>query len=262
MAAAFSLYAPRASGLHRLFPLTNLALTGFFLVCSLALPGVWTSYLVFLVGLLPLAVWGRLPVLFLSRVGKVVLPFAISLLLVQGFFWGGGTPLFFLGPLSLKLEGLVFAARSTGRILLVVGSFVLFSTTTRPDALMTALAARGLSARLSYIVLATLQIVPRFQAKASAILDAQQARGLELQTSFLGRVRALLPLVVPLILGSLVEIEDRAIALEARAFSRPGPRTSLLVLEDKLWERRARLGLVVAASMIAVSRVALLIAGL
>jgi energy-coupling factor transport system permease protein len=259
MAAAFSLYVPRYSGLHYLHPLTHLALTGFFLVCSLALPGIWTPYLVFLVGLLPLAVWGRVPTLFLGRVVKVVLPFAVSLVLVQGLFWQGGTPLIGLGPLSLKREGLIFAIQSTGRILLIVGSFVLFSTATRPDALMTALVERGVSARLSYIVLATLQIVPRFQNKASAILDSQQARGLEIEGSLLRRVRALLPLVVPLILGSLVEIEDRAIALEARAFNRAGPRTSLLVLTDNPWEQRLRWLLLFSAALVVVGRVALLL---
>ena len=48
---------------------------------------------------------------------KITLPFAISVFLIQGLFWTNGTPIVDLGPLSLKREGLLFAAQSTGRIL-------------------------------------------------------------------------------------------------------------------------------------------------
>ena len=114
---------------------------------------------------------------------KIALPFAISVFLIQGLFWTNGTPVVHLGPLSLKAEGLLFAVQSTGRILAVVGSFLLLSLTTRPDALMIALDQRGAPKALTYIVLATIQIAPRFQAKANTILDAQRARGLETEGS-------------------------------------------------------------------------------
>ncbi len=153
----------------------------------------------------------------------------------------------YIGPLSLKAEGLLFAAQSTGRILAVIGSFLLLSLTTRPDALMIALDQRGAPKSLTYIVLATIQIAPRFQAKANLILDAQRARGLETEGGFGRRVRALLPLVVPLVLGSIIDIEERAMALDARAFSRKGEKTSLLVLTDSGRQRVARILLVLCA---------------
>lgn len=230
--STFSLYVDRNSGLNRLHPLTMLALVGFCLVAGLALPGAWAPYAVFLLVIVPLAAWGRVLGPFLRAALKIVLPFAVSVFLIQGFFWTGGTPVVHLGPLSLKREGLLFAAQSTGRILSVLGSFLLLSLTTRTDALMIALAQRGVPKSLTYIVLATLQIAPRFQAKANTILDAQRARGLEVEGGFGRRVRALIPLTIPLVLGSIIDIEERAIALEARAFSRSGPKTSLLVLPD------------------------------
>lgn len=85
-----------------------------------------------------------------------------------------------------------------------------------------------------------MQIIPRFQHKANTILDAQRSRGLETEGSFLIRTRALLPLVFPLLLGSIVDIEERAIALEVRAFGRSGPKTSLLVLHDTNRQRLIR----------------------
>lgn len=229
---AATLYVERDSGLHRLNPLTVLATVGFSLVAGLALPGVLTPYLVFAFIVAPLAAWGRVLRRLLSTAFKIVLPFAISVFLIQGLFWTNGTPVVQLGPLSLKLEGLIFAARSTGRILAVVGSFLLLSLAVRPDKLMIALQQHGIPNALTYIILTTIQIIPHFQAKANTILDAQRSRGLETEGSLGKRIRALAPLAVPLVLGSIVDIEERAIALEARAFSRPGPKTSLLILHD------------------------------
>jgi energy-coupling factor transport system permease protein len=141
---------------------------------------------------------------------------------------------------------------------MVVGSFVLFALTTRPDRLMLALTQRGLPPQLAYLVVATLQIVPRFQARAAAILDAQRARGLETSGSLARRARALAPLVVPLILSSLVDVEERALALEARAFNRSGPKTSLTAIGEAAWEPALRWALAAGAAALALGRLALL----
>lgn len=255
MPEAFSLYTPRPSGLHRLHPLTKLSLAGFLLAAGLALPGFGAAYLLLAGLVIPLAGWGRVLKELLGAAWRVALPFAVSVFLVQGFFWPGGAPLLSLGPLSLKREGVLFAIDSTGRILVVVSAFLLFALTTRPDALMTALTQRGLPGGIAYIVVATIQIVPRFQAKAAAILDAQRARGLETEGNLLQRLRAIVPLIAPLILGSLVDVEERALAIEARAFNRPGPKTSLLELPEARWEGGLRWMLIVGLLSVLLMRV-------
>jgi energy-coupling factor transport system permease protein len=254
MSEAFSLYAPRSSGLHQLHPLTKLALAAFLLVAGLAVPGTWGTYALFALLILPLAAWGQVLRPLVGTVFRIVLPFALSLFLIQGFFWSGGTPILDVGPLSLKQEGVDFAARSSGRILIIVSSFLLLSLSTRPDALMLSLAQRGVPKSITYIILATMQLVPRFQEKAATILDAQRARGLETEGSLLRRAKALLPLVKPLVLGSIVDIEERAIALEARAFGRSGPKTSLLLLADSTFQSMLRWLLLLAAVAVVVLR--------
>jgi energy-coupling factor transport system permease protein len=236
----FSLYIARESVIHRLHPLTKLAIVAFCLVLGLFLPGLWLTYVAFVVLIVPLAAAAGILAPFLRAVFKTALPIVISLFLVQGLFWPGGTPIFTLGPLSLKQEGVAFAVRSAGRFLMVISSFLLLTFTTRPDGLMLALSQRGFPKSVAYIMLATLQIVPRFQTKANTILDAQRSRGLETEGNLWVRFRALLPLIQPLLLGSIVDIEERAIALEVRAFGREGPKTSLLVLHDTTWQRVLR----------------------
>lgn len=221
-------------------PLTRLSLTGGLLFCGLLLPGLWANYILFLAVLVPLILVAGVFREWLRLAGRIVLPLAISMFLIQGFLWGGGTPLFSLWIFSLKLEGAYFAVASTGRMLIVVGSFLWFALTTRPDILMIALAQRGFPAKVSYIVVSTIQIIPRFQARAVAILDAQRARGLEISGNLWQRWRAIVPLVVPLILSSLVDVEERALAVETRAFSRPGRKTSLIEVSEARWEKALR----------------------
>ena len=251
-----SLYIEKPSGLHGLHPLTKLVFAAFTLTAALAIPGILTGYIVFLLFLIPLAMWGQIARKFTRLVWQLVLPFAISVFLVQGLFWTGGTPVLEFGPLTFKEEGLLFAVKSTGRILAVVGSMLLLSLGTRPDALMISLNQRGVPASLSYIVLTTIQVVPRFQAKAVTILDAQRSRGLETEGSYLNRARALVPLIGPLVIGSLVEVEERALALEARAFKRKGPKTSYLMLKDSVAQRIARKALIVGIPMMVLGRLA------
>lgn len=257
--SALTLYTPRDSGLHRLHPLTKLTLTLVGVITAVTLPGVWPNFAVFTFILLPLAAWGKIGRRLLRAVWPILLPFAVSLLVIQGLFWPGGTPIVSLGPLSLKQEGVLFAAAMTGRILLLISSFLLLSLATRPDALMNALTARGLPHKLAYVILAAIQIVPRFQAKAETIAAAQQSRGLETQGNLLLRIRALLPLVMPLILGSLMDVEERAIALEARGFGRNAPRTSLMMLTEQPWERVCRGLLVLLAVALVAWRTAMLL---
>ena len=252
-----SLYLPRPSRLHALHPLTKLVLALCLLVAALVLPGLWTTYLLFLVVVLPLAALGQVAGPLLRAVGPLVLPFALSVFVIQGFLWTGGTPVWSFGPLSLKREGLLFAVAAAGRILVVVSSFVLFALTTRPDTLMLSLVQRGVPGGLAYIIVATIQLVPRLRARAAAILDAQRARGLETSGNLLRRFRALAPLVVPLILSSLVDVEERALAIEARAFNHPGPKTSLIAITEARWEPAARWLLLLTVPLAVALRLAL-----
>jgi energy-coupling factor transport system permease protein len=255
MEKSFTLYEPRDSGLHQLHPLTKLGLALSGVAGSLLLPGTIATYLTFVLGLLPLAVWGQIVRPFVRATWRVVWPFALSIFLIQGLFWTGGTPLVGLGPVSLKAEGLRFAALSVGRILLLVSSFTLLTLSTRPDSLVFSLTERGLPHTLSYVVLSAIQIVPRFQAKANKIIEAQQSRGLETAGSLRIRIRALLPLVEPLLLGSLLDIEERAIALEARGFGRRTPPTSLLRLHDTTRQQFLRWFMFIGVLLLAAARI-------
>lgn len=230
----------RPSGLHELHPLTKLTLMLLVIIAGAALPTPLLVLAVFPVVLVPLAAMARRLGTFLRTCLQIMWPFVVSLVLIQGFFTPGPTVLLQIGPLRFTLEGLRVALLFSARLLVGLGAATLLMLVTRPDALMRGLVQRGLPNQIAYIIAAALQIVPTFQARARTILDAQRSRGLETEGAITVRLRALAPLVGPLILSSLMQIEERAIALEARAFSRPGRRTSLVTLGDSRLQALAR----------------------
>jgi energy-coupling factor transport system permease protein len=87
--------------------------------------------------------------------------------------------------------------------------------------------------------------------RASVIASAQRARGLDTEGSIRARLRGLLPLVGPVILSSLTEVEERSLALEVRAFGKPGKRHLLWRMPDSTAQLLVRIALV-AALLIAI----------
>jgi energy-coupling factor transport system permease protein len=250
-----TLYVDRDSGLHRLHPLTKLTAAGLFVVAAATSPTIPWILSIYLGGLLPLALWGRVLNRFLRASLLIVWPFALSLFLIQGFFTAGEQVLFQLGPLAYKLEGAKLAAFFTSRLLVWLGTATLLMLVTRPDMLMSSLTEAGLPRQIAYIVLTSLQIIPRFQGRALTILDAQRSRGLETEGSVFRRARALVPLVAPLVLSSILELDERAMALEARAFSRRGRRTSYVQLTDSIWQIVIRWSMAVVAVLLILRRI-------
>lgn len=236
-----SLYVPRQSVLDALHPLTKLTISFGLIALALGVGVDWAPLLLYVVVLVPLSVVGRVAGPYLRATWRILLPFAISLFLIQSlFFPEGNTILARLGPFSIKAEGVRFAFASTVRILLIAGALLLTLLTTHPGVLMTGLTQKGFPPTLAYVIVTTLQILPLMRDRAATIIDAQRSRGLETQGSLLVRMRALLPLAGPLVLGSLLDVEERTLALEARAFSATGPRTSLFELRDPPVERIVR----------------------
>ena len=175
------------------------------------------------------------------------LPLALSAVLVNVFFFPGGrTIILQVGPITATAEGLAFALEILVRILAISGALTLFYLTTRPSALVVDLERRGVSSRLAFVAISTVQTVPAMVTRAATITAAQRARGLDTEGSVARRIRGIIPIVGPVIFGAIGEVEERTMALEARGFTRPGRRTLLWSPRDSGRQRLARWLLVLA----------------
>lgn len=63
--------------------------------------------------------------------------------------------------------------------------------------------------------------------RMATIADAQRSRGMETGRSLLTRMRALLPLISPVVVSSFIGTKERVIALETRGFNAKNRKTSL-----------------------------------
>lgn len=237
MNEALGLFVPGRGRLYRIHPLPKLLFTLWGVIAPFVVPieALPLMAVAVIFGAL-LAGLGRV---YLRRLLLMTLPSLASIILVNGFFFPGARDIIVsLGPLDLTREGLAFGLPIAGRILVAVAVTLAFVTTTRPDDLMAGLVRLGAPGSIAFLVLSTVQMVPRMQAKAGRILDAQQARGLRTRGGPLSRIRSLIPLVAPLVIGSMVDARDRALALEARGFGSSGQPTAYRIVP---WQQSDRL---------------------
>lgn len=61
----------------------------------------------------------------------------------------------------------------------------------------------------------------------STITDAQRSRGLETEGKLITRIKAFFPLISPVVMSSLINTKERAIALEVRGFNSKKKKTFL-----------------------------------
>jgi energy-coupling factor transport system permease protein len=165
---------------------------------------------------------------------------------VSVFTRAGETVLFQVGPFDATLEGVDFAGQTLVRLFAISTAIGLFGLTTDPRSFVLDLERRGLSPRFAFVALATLEAVPAMVDRANVIASAQRARGLDTEGSIRARLRGLLPLAGPVVLSSLTEVEERSLALEVRAFGRPGRRALLWRLPDSGAQLAARAVMILA----------------
>jgi energy-coupling factor transport system permease protein len=249
-----SFYRKKVSLIHSLNPFTKLTLTITIIVVGILGTGYWTASIVLCLILIPLTIISKLFREFIGIAIRLILPTVGFMFVMQSIFIPGGTTeVLRIGPFSVELETVYRAFLITSRIFLMISAFMFLLLTTHPSELMSDLTRRGLAPQFSYVLISTLQILPQMQTKAQTIIAAQRSRGLDTQTSFFRRVGAIVPLVGPLVFGSLAEVEERAIAIEARGFTSSRPKTFLREIPDTSFDRAIRwtlIGLVIITLVI------------
>ena len=101
-------------------------------------------------------------------------------------------------------------------------------------------ALRNLASRLRGTDASPLLLIEPFSARARAIRDAQQARGLDLNGSWKARIKAFPALLIPLVTLALSDLDQRASVLDGRAFRARPFRVVLDAPVDQPYERWLR----------------------
>lgn len=226
-------------------PLTRLLAAVLLVVLVLVVNRWQFSLAVLLLVVLPAVVLSGKPRQIGVALAVVAGPLLVSSLLLHGLFFPEGVSvLATFGPARVTIEGLTFAMLMGLRMAVFTGVLLTVAMTLDIPQLLAAMTHRGWNRKLVFVVGSALGLIPQVASRAGQITRAQQARGLVVGRGPLSRMRALLTVTTPLVIGLLVDASERTHLLEARGFSVPGVRTSYLPDTDTAHRRRTRRAMV------------------
>jgi len=128
--------------------------------------------------------------------------------------------------------GVENAVALTLRFVVLVESFSVFFLTTSPDHLGLALEESRVPYEFAFAFTTAVRFVPVLAEEAQTIMDAQKARGLELEKgSLMKRIRNYVPVLIPLIVSAIRRSLELAEAMESRAWGATKKRTNLYALK-------------------------------
>jgi len=141
-------------------------------------------------------------------------------------------------PVDTLMDYLVIlerAAAMTLRFVVLIASFSVFFLTTSPDHLGLALQQSRIPYEFCFAFTTAVRFVPVLADEAQTIMDAQKARGLELERgNLLKRVRNYIPVLIPLIVNAIRRSLELAESMESRAWGASKKRTNLYALKLKI----------------------------
>ncbi len=139
---------------------------------------------------------------------------------------------FFTSGYVLTALAVETSAAMTLRFVVLVESFSVFFLTTSPDHLGLALEQTRVPYEFAFAFTTAVRFVPVLAEEAQTIMDAQKARGLELEKGgFLKRIRNYVPVLIPLIVSAIRRSLELAEAMESRAWGATKNRTNLYALK-------------------------------
>ncbi len=189
--------------------------------------------------------WGGILMVcaFLSKLSLGILlrgarPILILVLftVVLHLFFSDGTPLWSWGIFRITREGIVGAARMGIRLLLLVIFAGYLTLTTSPmeladgmESLFSPFRKFGFPAHeMAMMMTIALRFIPTLLDETDRIMKAQLARGADLEGGgIFRRLRAFIPVLVPLFLIVFQRAEDLAIAMDARCYTGGKGRTRM-----------------------------------
>ena len=232
-------YFPGNSLLHRLDPRMKLVLTLCFIVLVF-LPQNWFGLLTVALFLALVIGLSRLPLRLIWRSTKPVLFLVLFTSILNVLYVSEGTTLVRWGFIHVTTGGLTSAGFIAARIFcLILGSSLLTYTTT-PTALTDAI-ERLLSPlkvirvnphELAMMMTIALRFIPTLMEETDKIMSAQKARGADMESGGLvQRVKALVPILIPLFVSSFRRAYDLAMAMECRCYQGGEGRTRMKQLK-------------------------------
>ena len=180
---------------------------------------------------IPLLCLILLAVLLLALAGKVlrevlqqmalILAMSVIFILITLITMPEGEVLGYLIPggfLPVTTGALYAGVLLTLRFAILIISFQVFVITTQPRDLVNTLEKAGVPIDYNLMFLIALRFIPTLQIEAKRIHEAQLARGYAPGTGFVGRIRSVAPVMVPLVSNALSRATVLGLTIDMRGY--------------------------------------------
>lgn len=230
---------PGDSLVHKFDPRMKLVLTIVYIILLFAAsnPLGLTLSLVFLVAMYGVA---KIPFKLITKSLKPILPIILFTAVLNLFFVSGeGEPLVHFWVLNIYAEGLRYAILMAVRVMALIAGTSLLTYTTSPivltDAIEQLLKPLGRLHfpvhELAMMMTIALRFIPTLIEETEKIMNAQKARGAMIDNgTFTQRIKALVPVLIPLFISAFRRADELAMAMECRCYRGGTGRTRLKVL--------------------------------
>ena len=222
----FGRFIPGSSFIHKLDPRSKIGFVFLFIIAVFIANNTWSYGLLLAFTLLVIFV-SRIRLYFLLNGLKPILFLIIFTFLMHIFFTKEGALLVDLKFVKIYEEGLRQGIFISVRFLVLVLMTSILTLTTSPisitdgiEDLLNPFKRFKLPVHeLALMMSISLRFIPTLMDETDKILKAQLARGSDISTgSIKQRVRAVIPLLVPLFVSAFKRAEDLAVAMEVRGY--------------------------------------------
>lgn len=231
-------FFPGKSFVHRLDPRTKLVMLVVYIV-ALFVAVSWISYGVMFLFLAVCVLISQIPLKSLVRGMKPLVVILIFTALLNLFLTKGETVWVDFWIITITKEGVVRAVLMLSRILMLVSGTFLLTYTTSPIALTDGLEMLLSPLKkiklpvheLAMMMSIALRFIPTLIEETDKIMSAQKARGADFENgNILKRVKALVPILIPLFISAFRRADELATAMECRCYHGGEDRTKMKIL--------------------------------
>ena len=236
---SFGQYYPADSIIHKMDPRCKLVLTIIYMV-AIFLVKSYLGYVTTILLLLSTVFISKVPLKVVFKSIKAVLFLLIFTLIINLLFYKQGTVLVSWWKITITWQGIDYAIKMLFRLtLLVMGASMLTFTTTATEltdgieSLLYPLKFIKVPVHdIAIIMSIALRFIPTLVEETQKIMNAQKARGAQIDTGgFFTRVKAMLPILIPLFVSAFRRADELADALDARCYNASDKRTKMKVLK-------------------------------
>ncbi len=225
-------YRPRNTFIQRLDPRTRFIFL-FSIILALTVPEIWDYRIILTLFLISLTLYllARIEWKDIRRTWLYIFILVFFIVGLNGVLSGRGGPssvtdipspvVFHVGWVPVTVSKIWFALNQVTRMLTMAMPALMLPYTLDPNIYGTAFRRMGVSDKVSFTMDLAFRFLPTFSRDFTTTMDAQRARGYEmdkLKGGLVARIQKLAPLIIPVVMQSTVTGEEVIDAMDLRAF--------------------------------------------